>query len=561
MSISSSRDIGFLRESSMAEGGTNLTVGHHGSSNYPPPSLAEIANSHPNKIISGHVDEEEGNNKREHLLLNHYNQDQSIKDGESSSYSHQQDHQVQAVISPNEGSSSEEGSPIRVLHIVTALAEYNSGRRGTIEGQDRLQEVMIPVLVDSVSTMISPPQNYQVDVYLILGWKLKPERRRLIEDALPEGVGLEVWDDATPLGYDENDSVTIQHVTRGLARQHRFVIKDKIDRYDFFSVFEDDMRITGGHISYFLEMTAELKRLYDEAPEYLPNEPQDLHTEYFHGPLSRTQLSRMMPGFLRAEVLLKESNYIPKIEQASIPVDLEFDLKDKYGAITTENRTFDPTPCCSVPDVSTLPKDPKHDQVMLWESGITGANVRQFPASSASSKPDMLDWMLLQPGSMKPYFHNNKFVGGFWAGRDGAFGADAVKPDGYQPKYFGQQGGWMATREQLFRFHHDECVPGFFPPFDRPAFKEDGLIYQNVEFWSGGIQLFSGRKSGCNMQRVISLHPDHFSKHFLYHTANNKQLASEIPKSRVEKVNDFYGQINSVVKAAKRTIELGKEKS
>jgi len=529
MSIPSSRHFGFLRESTVAKGGANLIVGHHGSSSSSLSSLVGIPDSNPEKHVTGLV--RDGSENKEAAPIN-----KGI-------------------------SNTDEDPPIRVLHIVTALAEYNSGHRGTTKGQDRLQEVMIPVLVDSVSTMISPPHNYEVDVYLVLGWKLKPERRRLVEDALPEGVGLEIWDDASPLGYDENESVTIQHVTRGLARQHRFVIKDKIDHYDFFSVFEDDMRVTGGHISYYLEMTAELKRLHDEAPEYLPDEPQGEYKENFHGPLSKTQLSRMMPGFLRGEVLLKETNWLPHEKPYPIPVDLEFDVKDKYGAITTERRTFDSTPCCSAHAIGTLPKHPKHDQVMLWESGIMGANVRQFPTSSASSKPEMLDWIFLQPGAMKPYFHNNKFVGGFWAGRDGAYGPEARKPDGYTPQYFGQQGGWMATREQLFRFHHDECVPGFFPPFELPAFKEDGLIYQSVEFWSGGIQLFSGRKSGCNMQRVISLHPDHFSKHFLYHTANNKQLSGQIPKQRVVKVNDFYGQMNSVVKAAKRTIESEKEKT
>merc|ERR1719162_1894204 len=158
---------------------------------------------------------------------------------------------MQQTILENKGNSE---TPLRVLHIVTALTDYNNGRRGTIHGEDRLQKVMIPVLVDSVSTMISPPYNYQVDVYLVLGWKLIPERRKLIEDALPEGVGLEIWDDASPLGYDTRKENNIKKVTRALARQHRFVIKDKLDYYDLFSVFEDDMRVTGGHISHFLEV-------------------------------------------------------------------------------------------------------------------------------------------------------------------------------------------------------------------------------------------------------------------------------------------------------------------
>ena len=87
-----------------------------------------------------------------------------------------------------------------MLHIVTSLSEYQTGDRDTVKGSDRLQEVMIPILVDSVSTMILPPYNYQVDVYLILAWSLKPERRRVIEDALPESAGLDIWDNENAFG-------------------------------------------------------------------------------------------------------------------------------------------------------------------------------------------------------------------------------------------------------------------------------------------------------------------------------------------------------------------------
>jgi len=331
---------------------------------------------------------------------------------------------------------------------------------------------------------------------------------------------------------------------------------------------KDDMRITGGHISHFLEVTAELKKLHDEAPEHLPDEPQgdynmypknpdpeSYRKEHFYGPLSKVQLARMMPGFLRVEVLPEDFEQSSRKKTDTIPVDLEFHVEDTSGTITKQKRHFDPIPCCHVIG-SKLPERPTHDQVMLWEGGILGANVRKFPKSSVSTRPGMLDWVLLQPGSMKPYFHNSKFVGGYWSGRDGIFGPK-WKPDGYEPKYFGQQGGWMATREQIIRIHHEECAPGFFPPFHSPAFKEDGLIYQSVEFWSGGIQLFSGRKAGCNMQRVISLHPDHFSKHFLYHTANNKQ---NMLRDRVVKVDHFYGQVNSIAKAAHKTMDAEKDK-
>ena len=51
------------------------------------------------------------------------------------------------------------------------------------------------------------------------------------------------------------------------------------------------------------------------------------------------------------------------------------------------------------------------------------------------------------------------------------------------------------------------------------------------------------------MQRVISLKPEHFSKHFVYHTGNNKQKT--LSNNRLLKADNFMGQVNSVMKAAK----------
>jgi hypothetical protein len=84
----------------------------------------------------------------------------------------------------------------RILYVVTTLAEFNNGLRQTVRGQDRLGEVLIPILVDSVESMVHPPFNFHVDVYIIAAFELKPEREEYIRQRLPDGVGLEVWDDA-----------------------------------------------------------------------------------------------------------------------------------------------------------------------------------------------------------------------------------------------------------------------------------------------------------------------------------------------------------------------------
>ena len=47
--------------------------------------------------------------------------------------------------------------PLRILHIVTALRDINNGTRGTKHGEDRLKNVFIPILKNSVAwgTVIS----------------------------------------------------------------------------------------------------------------------------------------------------------------------------------------------------------------------------------------------------------------------------------------------------------------------------------------------------------------------------------------------------------------------
>jgi hypothetical protein len=136
--------------------------------------------------------------------------------------------------------------PLRILYIVTSLAEYNSGSRATQKGSDRLQETLIPILTEGVESMLS--FGYHVDVHLVCHWTMLPNRLELIRQKLPPLVGLDVWDDASPLGYNVvTKNNHIEYLIVHLARQHRFVIKDKFADYDFFVAFEDDMLIKGDH--------------------------------------------------------------------------------------------------------------------------------------------------------------------------------------------------------------------------------------------------------------------------------------------------------------------------
>lgn len=443
--------------------------------------------------------------------------------------------QAVADLNPNQSTGQ-----TRVLYVVTTLAEYNTGGRSTIKGQDRLAEVVIPVIVDGVESMISPPFNYNVDIFLICHYELKPEREQFVRDSLPNGVGFQVWDDAAPLGYDNRNSKNkLVPNTRALARQHRYVIKDKFFHYDMFLAFEDDMRITGHHVQHYVDMSAEIDRLREQAPDKVSDVPENLKDPSkmkFFGPMTKGQLDRVIPGFIRVEVLLNDTDHSAQTNVLPIPLDFEF---EDVGA-----RHIDPQICCHVnmkPNIRT-PKTPPADDVIIWESNVKAFSLRELPTGS-----DFLDWTVVMLGPGKKLKDKEK-IGGYWSGREGAFGEEK-KPQGGPPDLIAQQGGWMATREQIVRWNSGLCMGPFLPPFDPPSYYGDGQESMNVEFWSGSYQIFTGVKSGCNMQRLLSMHPDHFSKHLVYHVANNKQ--KQLGRERMVRADQMFAQLNAVRKMAK----------
>ena len=416
------------------------------------------------------------------------------------------------------------GSPFRILHLVTTLAEYNTGRRGTVHGEDRLMELLLPVLQYNIESMLSE-EGWQVDVFLVLGFKLLPERRKILEDSIPEGVGLEVWENATPYSYDVRNGKKDDHlteITRALARQHRFVLKDKINEYDFFSIWEDDMLITSEHIKNFLDMTNQLDLLTAEAPE------TSVDSNSINGQLTRKQLQRMIPGFIRVEVLTK----------------LGARGVDVSGIETDTSVSINSNICCSLPEnfqhLSNPSKEPDNDGLMMWETGIKGLGLRQIPS---------LGWVALQTGPKN--VPKTEDIFSYWSGSDGAFLGES-RPSGGDPQMFGQQGGYMLTREQIEFLQNDACKGGFFPPFKDRPYVNDGLHMANVEFWSGGYQHFGGSSAfaqGCNMQRILSLDSKRFSRQLLYHTANNKQNTIR-QKERLANVNTVFQQLHTAKKNA-----------
>jgi hypothetical protein len=423
----------------------------------------------------------------------------------------------------------------RLLYIVTTSTEYNTGSRAILFGTDRLMNIVVPVIQDSVESMMA--KGYKVDIFLILAYNLTEEREKNVSSLLPEGTGLEVWNDARPYDYDARGrgGKAVPHnyvsqINRALARQHRYVVKDKFFHYDMFVAFEDDMRITGEHIDYYLAVNAELDKLKRKAPDKLPRRTyRRKSSDLFFGPMTKQQLKRFKPGFMRVEVLTDEVKFPTQEDLGRIDVDLNF------TDIGVNETSLDPSFCCHTTHVGRpdVPRTPNATQLVLWETGISGFALREMPPSSP------LGWVGLLAGPMK--LPADEVSGQYWGSEDAGYGAN--------PRLLAQSAGWMMTNREVLEFHAELCEGAFLPPFDLPTFGHDGLYQNNVEYWSGGIQMWCF-KNGCNIQRIVSLDPTNFSKHLLYHSANNKQKALQRMRHRLVKVNNLLGQLNTYRKQA-----------
>ena len=433
-----------------------------------------------------------------------------------------------------DASSSKKSTP-KILYIITSLAEYNTGNRGTRRGSDRFQETLIPVVSETVHSILS--LGYDVDVFLICHYPLV--RYEMIRKVLPENVGFNYWDDATPIGYSmEHSTDVMRNITRGLARQHRFVIKDLFFGYDFFCVFEDDMIIKGEHIQQYLHVSNEVSKLRASSPKSSVSSRRELQHLY-HGDMIQPQLKRMIPGFIRVETLLEGSS--AQKSTGPVPVDMNF---QEY-----ETAAVDPV-CCHVRKQSSSkrrPMSPNSSTLFLWETNILALGVREMPNTSD------LGWVMMQRGPGAKQCEDNEVIGDYWVNSKvdvKVRGRDNFRPRPTNPNLVNNQGGWMATRQQIWEWHTELCLGGFLPPFDAPHFNFDGLDMRNVEYWSGGLQLFTARH-GCNLQRIIPLHPTKLSRHLLYHSANNKQQQLSFKmEERFVKVETLIGQLNHVKKQA-----------
>lgn len=442
-------------------------------------------------------------------------------------------------------------SNLKVLYIVTSLSDKDTGKRSTTQGDDRWTHTLVPVVGQSATSLA---QHFaHVQLYLVTHYTVNATQRQTLKDALPSSVTLQIWESATPYGYTTSNvdvaapseqQVTL--VTRALARQHRYVIKDNIQNYDLFINMEDDMLIHGSQAQAYFDWTQRLYQLRQEAPVSI-----DVHSfsstttpplERFYGTMTKIMLSRMLPGFIRVEHCPDKAP-TPRHQFQQVPVTLTWPgpASDRMQpfSIRRQSIALDPAPCCQMrettPHISKLL--PKMQDIYMWETSIHALGLRQLPDGS---------WVLLQTGNDESAMSDqvNIAIGEFWTGRTGYFDKQE-RPLPNEGDFMNNQGGWIATRRQILEWHRLWCRGSFLPPYDAAVFAGDGLSKQTVEFWSGGFQIAGNH--GCNLQRMIPLEPDQFAQFLLYHTSNNKQQQKFVRHRFYGRhMQDFWGQLNTI---------------
>jgi hypothetical protein len=187
-----------------------------------------------------------------------------------------------------------------------------------------------------------------------------------------------------------------------------------------FASFEDDMRITRQHIEHFWNSSVEIEKLRLTAPTSITSETmkdKDGHPKEeiddvehfentkFFGRMTRRQLDRVLPGFVRVEVLTNATDRSNQNEPEPLPlaVDYEFEVDTATSSSTTkrlEHHEIDPSICCHVSieeqkEMNT-PKQPQADDLVIWETNTMAFSLRQFPPGTSK----LLEWSVLMLGKL-----------------------------------------------------------------------------------------------------------------------------------------------------------------
>lgn len=212
----------------------------------------------------------------------------------------------------------------------------------------------------------------------------------------------------------------IKIATTGLAREHRFAIKQHLDTHDFFLAFEDDISISRAHVENFLEKS----RMLNEMP-------------WKDGKLR-------IPGFVRVEVVLQTGRM--------------WELKD-LGSVDTQvlAKDFDPKLCCGENATSV--------NVMGWEWNSESFDFIKLPEPIGETVA-LLPTVGIQQAAKNVYSHDPKLFAqqaGVMATREQVLKFDKACFSRYLPPFDEERDKSMVN--QGLEIHNVEFWSGDFHLF------------------------------------------------------------------------------------------------
>ena len=432
--------------------------------------------------------------------------------------------------------SERRGRSTSLLYVVTVLCDSTGDvDRGRAPSLDALTER----LSDNVRSMMESPFHYRVDVYWIMScpWEHVLEREYFIKaddghrdddrfsrdlylrDRLPDGVGLQVWEDAMPLEYFDGDTLmekpgdgaAVDETTltanglpddgedgnlprsererprqsstnlrsdvdltslRGLApslnellKRHRYVVRDKLQHYDLFLSFAASLNASKDDENALERITGD----HVDAHLRLSSE-----IDAWKRRLPPTDGAPPLPGLLTVRIRKAHEPRLPTFDDAG----------------------FDPSPCCAETTSSVLPSP---SEIVM--AGTSAKLWRFWNLTQHGDDPSGLDsWIAVE--------RRRK-----------------ASPSDEGPPFF--ENGWILTRERLLRLHRRSCPGAFLPPFRD---SDDGRRAAVRRRWKGAISapLYDAEEEGgCGALRAVSLRPSGFSRQ-LVRSAGTEREGGEL---------------------------------
>ena len=418
----------------------------------------------------------------------------------------------------------------RLLHVISSLASSNTLGRNTINGKSRL-----PMIKHSFRALVGMcAVGFEVTVVLIAAWAAEHRRTELTESLSGCGAPIEfgIWE----------VNVTARERERELPAMHRYVVADLLPRFDVVSCWEDDMLITLHHVAHFLDMSAQLERAAAAAPEApgaVVGNTARARVKARHrllpwrANLTRWELLRIFPALVRVEILADGRPGSSMVDDSADGRHLELTRTWRKACCTPQPPSMydggSPNPRATQSGTSALrprsgAKSLVAGELVGWEWGAFDAGLRHLPPP--------LGWVASGPSTSGGWLQTYTGFGGsgsepectrapIGSPRNGVPSSNTSRCSLTLPRFWGQQGGWMATREQISRLDEHFCPSGFLP-----GGAKGFLARGNTEFLSGGIQHFAS--NSCGIARIFSLSKQRFGNHLILHMSGNKQLSKPL---------------------------------